>query len=100
MACSIAQKALSCRLELSCSISTEGHACLQIEKKDLAWERFYDLNPQELGTLINMAKMGKPLHRYIHEFPRLELDAHVQPVTRSVLKIDLTITPDFKWNVS
>lgn len=75
-------------------------ACLQIEKKDLAWERFYDLNPQELGTLINMAKMGKPLHRYIHEFPRLELDAHVQPVTRSVLKIDLTITPDFKWNVS
>ena len=44
--------------------------------------------------------MGKPLHRYIHEFPRLDLVAHVQPVTRSVLKIDLTITPDFKWNVS
>ena len=38
--------------------------------------------------------------RFIHEFPRLELTAHVQPITRSVLKIDLSITPDFKWNVS
>ena len=38
--------------------------------------------------------------RFIHEFPRLELAAHVQPITRSVLKIDLVITPDFKWNVS
>ena len=38
--------------------------------------------------------------RFIHNFPRLELSAHVQPITRSVLKIDLTITPDFKWDVS
>lgn len=36
---------------------------MQIEKKDLAWERYYDLSPQEVGSLINMAKMGKPLHR-------------------------------------
>lgn len=39
-----------------------------------------------------------PLHpaRLIHQFPRLELSAHVQPITRSVLKVDLTITPDFQ----
>ncbi|DBA74615.1 TPA: DExH-box ATP-dependent RNA helicase DExH12 [Trebouxia sp. C0005] len=70
----------------------------KMEKKDLAWERYYDLSAQELGALINMAKMGKQLHKFIHEFPRLELAAHVQPITRSVLKIDLVITPDFKWN--
>ena len=40
------------------------------------------------------------LLRFIHNFPRLELSAHVQPITRSVLKIDLTITPDFTWDVS
>ena len=28
---------------------------------------------------------------------RVQLAAHVQPVTRSLLKFDLTITPDFKW---
>lgn len=43
--------------------------CMQIEKKDLAWERYYDLSPQEVGSLINMAKMGKPLHRLAAQSP-------------------------------
>ncbi|KAF5195416.1 Activating signal cointegrator 1 complex subunit [Thalictrum thalictroides] len=30
-------------------------------------------------------------------FPKLLLAAHVQPITRTVLKVELTITPDFKW---
>jgi len=38
---------------------------LQMEKKDLAWERYYDLSAQELGALINMAKMGKQLHKSV-----------------------------------
>ena len=71
----------------------------QVERKDLAWERWYDLSSQEIGELIKMPKMGKTLHRLVHEFPRLELAAHVQPITRTVLKVDLVITPDFKWNV-
>jgi hypothetical protein len=34
----------------------------------------------------------------VHQFPRLELAAHVQPLTRSLLRIDLTISPDFAWD--
>jgi pre-mRNA-splicing helicase BRR2 len=34
----------------------------------------------------------------VHQFPRLELGAHVQPLTRSLLRIDLTVTPDFAWD--
>lgn len=34
----------------------------------------------------------------MHTFPRLELAAHVLPLTRSLLKVDLTITPDFAWD--
>jgi len=69
----------------------------KIEKKDLHWERFYDLKASELGELIRNPKLGKTIHRLVHQFPRLELAAHVQPITRSVLKVDLTITPDFQW---
>ncbi len=58
----------------------------RMEKKDLAWERYYDLSAQELGELIRLPKVGKALHRYVHQFPRLELAAHVQPITRAVLK--------------
>ena len=59
----------------------------RIEKKDLAWERYYDLSAQELGELIRVPKLGRTLHRYVHQFPRLELAAQVQPVTRTVLKV-------------
>jgi hypothetical protein len=37
-------------------------------------------------------------HKFVHQFPRLELAAHVQPLTRSLLRIDLTISPDFAWD--
>ncbi|KAK6913571.1 DEAD/DEAH box helicase domain [Dillenia turbinata] len=70
----------------------------RIEKKDLAWERYYDLSAQEIGELLRIPKMGKTLYKYIHQFPKLELAAHVQPITRTVLKVELTITPDFQWD--
>jgi hypothetical protein len=127
-----------------------------VRMQDLAWERYYDLKPSELGDLIRMPKYGKALvsrgrvqgaamcqgaeahqimlcwqlrtgaalvgdvatvflhthlhgpcvcasgyclqHKFVHQFPRLELAAHVQPITRSLLRIDLTITPDFAWD--
>lgn len=59
----------------------------RMEKKDLAWERYYDLSAQELGELIRVPKLGKSLHRFVHQFPRLELAAHVQPITRTVIKV-------------
>ncbi|XP_009787289.1 DExH-box ATP-dependent RNA helicase DExH12-like [Nicotiana tabacum] len=71
---------------------------MKLEKKDLAWERYYDLSSQELGELIRFQKMGRTLHKFIHQFPKLNLAAHVQPITRSVLRVELTITPDFQWD--
>ncbi|XP_074274813.1 DExH-box ATP-dependent RNA helicase DExH12-like [Silene latifolia] len=71
---------------------------MRLEKKDLAWERYYDLSSQELGELIRIPKLGKTLHKFIHQFPKLNLAAHVQPITRSVLQVELTITPDFQWD--
>ncbi|KAL8506512.1 hypothetical protein ACS0TY_017413 [Phlomoides rotata] len=71
---------------------------MKLEKKDLAWDRYYDLSLQEIGELIRFPKMGRTLHKFIHQFPKLNLNAHVQPITRSVLKVELTITPDFLWD--
>ncbi|GBG66811.1 hypothetical protein CBR_g70690 [Chara braunii] len=70
----------------------------KIEKKDLPWERYYDLSSQDIGELVRFPKMGKTIHRFIHLFPKLELEPRVQPITRSVLQIDLMITPDFQWD--
>ena len=59
----------------------------RLEKKDLAWDRYYDLSAIELGELTRFPKMGRQLHRFVHLFPKLELAATVQPITRSVLRV-------------
>ncbi|KAL5562246.1 hypothetical protein UlMin_031993 [Ulmus minor] len=66
-------------------------------EKDLAWERYYDLSSQELGELIRAPKIGRMLHKFIHQFPKLNFAAHVQPITRTVLMVELSIKPDFQW---
>ncbi|KAK9299813.1 hypothetical protein QLX08_007269 [Tetragonisca angustula] len=70
----------------------------KIEKKNFPWERLYDLGPNEIGELIRVPKLGKTIHKYIHQFPKLELSTHIQPITRSTLRVELTITPDFQWD--
>ncbi|KAF9504269.1 hypothetical protein BS47DRAFT_1355400 [Hydnum rufescens UP504] len=67
------------------------------EGKQFPWYRYFDLQPPEIGELIGIQNAGKLVHRLVHHFPKLDLQAHVQPITRSLLRIDLTITPDFRW---
>ena len=43
----------------------------KVEKKDFPWERYFDLNPQEIGELVGIAKVGKLIHKFIHQFPKL-----------------------------
>lgn len=71
----------------------------QLEKKEISWERYVDLSPSDLGELVRAPKLGKQIHRLIHSVPRVELAAHVQPITRSLLRVDLTVTPDFQYDV-
>eukprot|EP00611_Tribonema_gayanum_P026985 TRINITY_DN6549_c0_g3_i1.p1 TRINITY_DN6549_c0_g3~~TRINITY_DN6549_c0_g3_i1.p1 ORF type:complete len:2065 (-),score=717.17 TRINITY_DN6549_c0_g3_i1:1631-7681(-) len=71
----------------------------KLERKDISWDRYYDLSAADLGELIKNPKMGKQLHRLVHQFPRLELSAAVQPITRSLLRVDLRIQPDFRYDV-
>ena len=87
----------------------------KIEKKNISWDRFYDLDAHEigkqrelilllkpasfvLGELVRAPKVGKTIYKYIHHIPKLELAVHVLPITRSTLKVELTITPDFQWD--
>ncbi|EDV19743.1 uncharacterized protein TRIADDRAFT_51100 [Trichoplax adhaerens] len=70
----------------------------KIEKKDFPWERLFDLGHNEIGELIRKPKMGKTIYKYVHQFPRLDISAHIQPITRSMLKVEVSISPDFQWD--
>jgi len=70
----------------------------RIEGKDFPWERFYDLEAHAIGELIRFPKMGRQIHKVVHQLPRLDLQGHVQPITRSVLRVELILTPDFQFD--
>ncbi|KAJ1925898.1 Pre-mRNA splicing [Tieghemiomyces parasiticus] len=70
----------------------------RLERKAIPWERFHDMDPHALGELVMNAKAGAVLHKCVHQVPRLNVRAHVQPVTRSLLRFELTLTPDFLWD--
>jgi pre-mRNA-splicing helicase BRR2 len=72
----------------------------KIERKEqLTWDRFYDLTATQISELVKInKKQGEGVHKLVHTFPRLELVANIQPLTRSHILVELIITPDFKWN--
>ncbi|KAJ3337146.1 activating signal cointegrator 1 complex subunit [Gonapodya sp. JEL0774] len=57
-----------------------------------------EMDSAELGAWIRHMKMGKTVQKCIQEFPQLILEARVAPITRTVLKVDLDVTPDFLWS--
>ncbi|KAK4337016.1 hypothetical protein RND71_044196 [Anisodus tanguticus] len=70
----------------------------KLEKKNFPFEKLFDVGPIEIGELLRMPKLGKTIYKYVHQLPKLEISAHIQPITRSILKIDLKIIPDFQWD--
>ena len=70
----------------------------RVERKDFPFERLFDLNPAELGELIRAPKQGKALFDALKHFPRISLVANILPLTRKLLRIELTVTPEFEWS--
>ncbi|KAJ3224159.1 hypothetical protein HK099_000150 [Clydaea vesicula] len=71
---------------------------LSIHTNDMSVEEMRDLDAREIGELIRFNKMGPTVARCIEQFPILEMEATVAPVTKTVLRVTLYITPNFSWN--
>ena len=54
-------------------------------------ESLKDISELEIGELIRNKKMGSLVNRCLHSFPLLSLEANVSPITRTVLKIQLSL---------
>ncbi|KAI9834766.1 MAG: hypothetical protein M1819_002852 [Sarea resinae] len=68
------------------------------ERIDVPWSSYFDLDPPRMGELLGMPRAGKIVCSLVQKFPRLDVQAQVQPMTRSMLRVELTITPNFEWD--
>ncbi|KAI0482782.1 Sec63 Brl domain-containing protein, partial [Xylariaceae sp. FL0804] len=68
------------------------------ERIDVPWSSYFDLDPPRMGELLGLPKAGRTVCELVSKFPRLEVQAQAQPMTRSMLRVELTITPNFEWD--
>ncbi|GAB7364123.1 hypothetical protein MBLNU230_g4675t1 [Neophaeotheca triangularis] len=64
----------------------------------IPWKHWLDYDEARIGQLLGMPKEAKKVHDCISKFPRLRLAAEPLPITNSLLRVELTITPDFVWD--
>ena len=48
--------------------------------------------------MIHHVKMGQTIKKLVGGFPSLSLAATIQPITRTVLRVRLSVTPEFEWD--
>jgi len=52
----------------------------------------------ELTNIAGSKDWGRAVDKYMRRVPNLKLDAKIQPITSTIMRITLTITPDFDWS--
>ncbi|KAK6170203.1 hypothetical protein SNE40_018654 [Patella caerulea] len=70
----------------------------KLEEKNLTIDRLRDMDAKEIGHMIHHVRMGSNIKRCVEQIPTLSLDATIQPITRTVLRVRLNITPEFNWD--
>ena len=71
---------------------------MKAERIEVPWSSYFDLDPPRMSELLGMPRAGKNVCDLVSKFPRLEVQAAVQPMTRSMIRVELTITPAFVWD--
>lgn len=61
-------------------------------------ESMREMEPAEIGNLVHNQKMGKVLSKLLDNFPTLSVETEIAPLNRDVLRIRLSIYPEFTWN--
>jgi antiviral helicase SLH1 len=57
-----------------------------------------DMDAKEISCLVNNQRMGPQIAKLLENFPTLSVEVEISPLNRDVLRIQLFITPEFRWN--
>lgn len=70
----------------------------KIEDRGFSVNTLRDMNSKEISDMLRNHKYGELVKKCANEFPILNVEANLQPITRTVLRIRIFLTADFKWN--
>ncbi|CAK0786311.1 hypothetical protein CVIRNUC_009524 [Coccomyxa viridis] len=72
---------------------------MKIEDRNLDLDRLWEMSAGEIGAMLRHPAAGDRIYRCLETFPALELDAHLHPITRTVLRVQVTVQPVFQWDM-
>ncbi|NXM99225.1 ASCC3 protein, partial [Sylvia borin] len=70
----------------------------KLEEKNLTIDKLKDMRKDEIGHMLHHVKIGLKVKQCVHQIPSIIMEATIQPITRTVLRVRLNIAPDFTWN--
>lgn len=78
---------------------TLSHAVLnRLEEKKLTVDKLKEMRKDEIGHMLHHVNIGLTVKQCVHQIPSITMEASIQPITRTVLRVRLIVTPDFRWN--
>ena len=78
--------------------SLSADVLFKLEDKKATVDRLWDMSASEIGAMLRLnADLGARVRRCVEALPHLALEATVQPITRSVLRVSVLLTPEFTW---
>ncbi|GBG24263.1 Activating signal cointegrator 1 complex subunit 3 [Hondaea fermentalgiana] len=61
-------------------------------------ENLVEMDGGEINSMLRHQHLGQKVLRVCRHVPYLQVEAHLQPLTRTILRVSLDIFPDFDWN--
>lgn len=68
------------------------------EASHLQWVNYFNLNASELAEAINFRGHSQRAYELLQHFPRLTTNCYAQPITPTLLRIQVQVLPEWKWN--
>eukprot|EP01130_Rhizamoeba_saxonica_P011676 TRINITY_DN4859_c0_g2_i1.p1 TRINITY_DN4859_c0_g2~~TRINITY_DN4859_c0_g2_i1.p1 ORF type:complete len:1866 (+),score=443.62 TRINITY_DN4859_c0_g2_i1:728-5599(+) len=70
----------------------------KLDKARISLDSLRDLNNKELQNILSVGSPGAgAIKRAVAMFPRIDIDVSLQPITRTIIRVSLTIEALFKW---
>ena len=69
----------------------------KLEGKRASVETLREMSANEIGDLVNHQRLGSSIKAEANRLPQLDVQVHAQPITRTVLRVTLTLTASFEW---
>ena len=81
-----------------CQFDLPDNILHQLRTKNPSMEHLLELEPEEIGELVHNKKMGGRIYSLLSRFPKIQIDAEIFPISSNVMRIHVTLHPDFTWD--